>query len=336
MARKRYSDQDLIEALKALAEFLGRTPRTRDANGHPDVPTAATYIKRFGSWQEALEAADIPPHSGRKNVYDRGTLLSHLQELAESLGRRPTTDDLRATDGPWPETYRRRFGNWRQALQEAGLELEDRFEQYDRDELLDILRELAEELGHTPSIAELWEREDLPAPTTYKYRFGRWSVALREAGLPPWRIKRGPGRTGHQGIPGETTTPADGPEPTHGKGRQPLCSIEDNHTGRTVTAFEFEGRIRRAASWTGAAAELFSLLCEADRQGFEEAAVTVVGQKWPYFARDLRMLREPARIRGTDLFFEANLGAHMLAKICYTVIERMGFDRSVLSFETEG
>jgi hypothetical protein len=97
----------------------------------------------------------------------------------------------------------------------------------------------------------------------------------------------------------------------------------------------FDGSKHRAASWTGAAAELFSLLCEADRQGFEEAAVTVVGQKWRYFARDLRMLREPARIRGTDLFFEANLGAHMLVKLCYTVVERMGFDRCLLSFETE-
>jgi hypothetical protein len=335
MGQKRYSEDDLIDALKMLYDLLGRTPRTRDANAHPDVPTAATYINHFGSWQGALEAADIPPHSGRKNVYDRETLSSHLRELAETLGRRPTTDDLRATDGPWPGTYRRRFGSWRQALREAGLELGQRWKRYDRAELLDILRELAEELGHTPSTAELWEREDLPAPTTYKYRFGRWTVALREAGLPPWRISRGPGRTGHQGIPGETTTPADGPEPTYGKGRQPLCSIEDNHTGRTVTAFEFEGRIHRAVSWTGAAAELFSLLCETDRQGFEEAAVTVVGQRWRYFARDLRMLREPARIQGTDLFFEANLGAHMLAKICYTVIERMGFDRSILSFETE-
>jgi hypothetical protein len=51
---------------------------------------------------------------------------------------------------------------------------------------------------------------------------------------------------------------------------------------------------------------------------------------------DFRKLRKPARIRGTNLFFETNLPANMLVKLCYTVIERMGFDRSVLSFETEG
>jgi hypothetical protein len=54
---------------------------------------------------------------------------------------------------------------------------------YETDELLQILRELAEELGHTPTVLELGAREDLPSPYTYRDRFGRWSEALREAGL---------------------------------------------------------------------------------------------------------------------------------------------------------
>ena len=56
---------------------------------------------------------------------------------------------------------------------------------YERDELLGVLRELAEELGRPPTQAELWEREGLPRPTTYKYRFGSWSRALEAAGLKP-------------------------------------------------------------------------------------------------------------------------------------------------------
>jgi hypothetical protein len=61
---------------------------------------------------------------------------------------------------------------------------------YDRAELLDILQELAEELGHTPSTAELREREDLPAPSTFVYRFGRWNAALEEAGLTPQHVMK--------------------------------------------------------------------------------------------------------------------------------------------------
>jgi hypothetical protein len=58
--------------------------------------------------------------------------------------------------------------------------------------LIEILRGLAEELGHAPSMAELWEREDLPTPSTYKYRFGRWNVALEEAGLTPQHVIKRP------------------------------------------------------------------------------------------------------------------------------------------------
>jgi hypothetical protein len=340
MTRKRFSREDLVESMKGLAKLLGRTPRARDADAHPDVLTAKTYINRFGSWLEALEAADLRPDS-RQTGYDRETLLSHLQDLAESLGRTPTKADLYAANGASPPTYESHFGSWPQAIREAGLEPGGRFKRYDRAELLDILRELAGELGHTPSTAELSEREDLPSAGTYRYRFGRWNAALREAGLPPLQINRGPGdaREGQEGISGEVTTPAGNlevPQPTYGKGRRPLCSIEEDYSGRRVTAFQFEGHTRRAASWTGAAAELFSLLCDGHRQDFEETAVTIVGQKRRYFVHDFRKLRKPAQIRGTNLFFETNLPANMLVKLCYTVIERMGFDRSALSFETEG
>ncbi len=36
-----------------------------------------------------------------------------------------------------------------------------------------------EERGHTPTMAELWERERPPGPSTYEYRFGGWNDALR-------------------------------------------------------------------------------------------------------------------------------------------------------------
>jgi hypothetical protein len=184
MTRQRFSEEDLIEALKKLVELLGRTPRARDADADPDVPCHSTYVNRFGSWRKALEAADIPLDP-RNTGYDRETLLSHLRELAETLGRTPMHRDLKRTDGPCKPTYALHFGSWRKAVAEAGLEIRPPSKRYEREELLEILRELTEELGHTPSMAELWEREDLPTPSTYKYRFGRWNGALREAGLTP-------------------------------------------------------------------------------------------------------------------------------------------------------
>jgi hypothetical protein len=334
-----YDRTELLDILRQLAAEVGHTPRACEADTHPDVPTANTYINHFGSWLEALEAADLPP-DGRQTGYDRVTLLSHLQDLAESLGRAPTRGELHEAGGPTVPVYESHFGSWPQALREAGLEFGRRFKRYDRDELLDILKELAEELGHTPSTSELWEREDLPSPATYQNHFGRWNAALREAGLPSLRVSRRPrdAREEQEGLTGKvtgSTRHVDGPTAGRGDRRQPLCSIEEDYTGRRVTAFMFDGNRHRAASWTGAAAELFGVLCAHDRQQFEETAVTIAGYRYPYFAHDFRRLRKPARIRGTDMFFDASLNANMSAKLCYTVIERMGFDRSVLSFETE-
>ncbi|MEA3374641.1 MAG: hypothetical protein U9R72_00325, partial [Chloroflexota bacterium] len=139
---------------------------------------------RFGSWREALQAAGSPLNP-RNMGYDREGLLEHLRELAERVGRTPLHADLEKIDGPASKTYVNHLGSWAAALEEAGLEQEPASRRYARPEVLEILREVADELGHAPSMAELWEREELPSPSTYKYRFGRWNDALREAGLTP-------------------------------------------------------------------------------------------------------------------------------------------------------
>jgi hypothetical protein len=185
-----YEQTELLDILRQLAAEVGHAPRAYEADTHPDVPTARTYINHFGSWLEALEAADLRP-DGRQTGYDRGTLLSHLQDLAESLGRAPTRGELHEAGGPTVPVYESHFGSWPQALREAGLELGRRFKRYDRAELLDILRELAGELGHTPSTAELWDRKSLPSPATYQNHFGRWNAALKEAGLQLLQVNNG-------------------------------------------------------------------------------------------------------------------------------------------------
>ena len=49
--------------------------------------------------------------------------------------------------------------------------------------LLEILRDLAAELGQSPTWSGLLARRDLPSPITYVNRFGSWNAALEAAGL---------------------------------------------------------------------------------------------------------------------------------------------------------
>jgi hypothetical protein len=188
MSPKKYSERELIDALRRLAERLGRAPSAIDAARDPQSPVSRTYQRHFGSWLEALEAAGIEPEPSQTG-YAREELLESLRDLAEQLSRAPrmvdTDEDPRT---PSSSTYLRHFGSWLKALEAAGIQPGPRQTGYSRDELLDSLRMLAQELGRAPTGREMSARGDLPHATTYWKRFGRWNAAVRAAGLTPRRV----------------------------------------------------------------------------------------------------------------------------------------------------
>lgn len=53
-----------------------------------------------------------------------------------------------------------------------------------RDELIQELQRVKDELGEPPSANDMREYGEYPV-STYRYRFGSWANALREAGFPP-------------------------------------------------------------------------------------------------------------------------------------------------------
>ncbi|MEA3340723.1 MAG: hypothetical protein U9R15_12205 [Chloroflexota bacterium] len=185
MAKKRFTREQLIEALQKLYERLGRPLIQSDTHDYTDVPGHVTYIRRFGSWREALQTAGIPLDPATWG-YDREMLLTYLRDVVERLGRAPTIKELKKLEGPSAYTYASHFGSWRAALAEVGLKPHrSKSYVYGREELLDMLRALANELGHTPITPELMERDDLPHPTTFIQRLGGWNKGLEEAGLTP-------------------------------------------------------------------------------------------------------------------------------------------------------
>lgn len=185
MGRKPYSREWLIEKLQRLAARLGHSLTKADVDADPTTPCYRTYANHFGSWNSALEAAGLPLNRWGAVRRDRETLLEMLRQLADQLGRAPTTADLAQRGLPCDVTYAKHFGSWRAALAEIGLQPKVGNTRYQRDELLSILRQLDLELGHSPSQAELGQTGRLPSPSTYKYYFGGWNRALEAAGLTP-------------------------------------------------------------------------------------------------------------------------------------------------------
>jgi hypothetical protein len=168
--RRRYTDDQILEALRASAKRLGRSPTMkefaadRDAGMHPQ-----TVIEHFGTWNAAKRAAGLMP----RRFATREELVAQLRSLGEELGRTPTAQDIRSKRGTMPSAslYWHTFGSLSTALREAGFDVAVGEERLER--AIEQGATLARRLGRLP-------------------KFGDWQVARRADAslLTEWQVYR--------------------------------------------------------------------------------------------------------------------------------------------------
>jgi len=173
----RVSEDDLLADLQALADELGRSPTSKDMREHGSHSTS-TYMRRFESWSDALEAADLDPPD--RNTITDDELIADLHRLRDELGRVPTATDVVEAGNHGIATYQRRFGSWSDALDVAAIEPSD--DRPTDDELLADLHRLREERDKVPSLLDVHD-DGQYTETQYRNRFGSWSEALEAAGF---------------------------------------------------------------------------------------------------------------------------------------------------------
>lgn len=177
---------DLLAELRRLADELDRPPTSTDMQQHGKY-SGPTYGNRFGSWADALEAAGLDASHRNNGRIPRQDLTEEIQRLADDLGRPPRRTDLRERGKFSTRPFDREFESWADALKAAGLEPGDRQRQpqnIPREELLDEIRRLANQLLRPPSSREM-EAAGRFSTTPYEYRFGSWNDAIRAAGFEP-------------------------------------------------------------------------------------------------------------------------------------------------------
>jgi hypothetical protein len=168
--RRRYTDEQILEALRASAERLGRSPTMKEfaadpASGmHPQ-----TVIEHFGTWNAAKRAAGLMP----RRFATRQELAEQLRKLGEELGRVPTARDLDERRGTMPSKslYWHTFGSLSTALREAGFDVAVGEERLERAIAQGSV--LARALGRLP-------------------KFGDWQAARRSdpSLLTEWQVYR--------------------------------------------------------------------------------------------------------------------------------------------------
>ena len=143
------------------------------------MPRKPQYRALAGIDREALAAFQ----AGIRKRYTDEQILEELAASAKRLGRSPTMREF--ADDPktsvHPQTVIEHFGSWNEAKRKAGL-VPRRFAT--REELLELLKELGEELGRIPTARDIEEhRGRMPSKSLYWHTFGSLANALREAGF---------------------------------------------------------------------------------------------------------------------------------------------------------
>ena len=186
-----YSDEDLLNHLRELSIQLGRTPSKRRIDNAGKVKYYL-YLKRFGKFGNAQEAAGLVPNKkGKYLKYSDEDLLKHLKELSEKLGKTPSCNDLDEAGKGCHAIYIRHFGNINNAQKAAGLVPNKRVNQqkYFDEDLLNHLKELSEKLGRTPSCIDI-DNAGKGCHAIYIRHFGNISNAQKAAGLVPNKTGR--------------------------------------------------------------------------------------------------------------------------------------------------
>jgi hypothetical protein len=110
-------DEELIADLKRIAFELKKTAISRADNDERGKYGTTTYIRRFGSWFNALEKAGLEKTRTPMNLPEE-ELFKNLEEIWIKLGRQPRYAEVQKPLSKYHVgTYENRFGTWRRALE---------------------------------------------------------------------------------------------------------------------------------------------------------------------------------------------------------------------------
>ncbi len=191
-----YPDETLLEEVRRVAEIVDKPVLSfSEFKKHSDLPTGV-FARRFGTWLAVLQQAGlgqmyrgIDPEA----ITDE-QLLDEVRRVAQ-LVTKPTltVHEFSKHSAISTKALRRRFGDWRDVLERAGLEhrysgrgISARLRVrriYTDKELLAELQSVARLVKKSVlKIKDFQQHSTIPAHTISRH-FGSWQGALTRAGL---------------------------------------------------------------------------------------------------------------------------------------------------------
>ena len=116
---KLISDEDYFEDLRRVANLIQQNTVPYDDYRKFGRYSAEHIFNRFGKWNRALELAVLCSTGFAKDKIPQQKCFEEIERMWRLLGRQPTsTDIIKGNVSHYSiDTYKRRFGGWRKALE---------------------------------------------------------------------------------------------------------------------------------------------------------------------------------------------------------------------------
>ncbi len=159
MSTQKYSKEYAIDALKFVAEEIGKSPSQREYHTNRKDHHPSTYwIKdNLNSWNNAKELAGLdinPRHGGKCSKED---CINALQSVAEEIGKSPSLTEYNANKKdhhPSVGWIHDNIGSWNYVKELAGLDVYTMNDQCTEEDAINGLQFVAEEVGKSPTMYE--------------------------------------------------------------------------------------------------------------------------------------------------------------------------------------
>jgi len=110
MSKGPYSKDDILAAIRAAAEALGKPPSRAEFQAHSGI-REYHVLKCFPGWNAAVTAAGLKAHTGNIKL-DDSVLLEEWGNLVRELRHIPTRTQYRQHGTYSPGVFERHFGPW--------------------------------------------------------------------------------------------------------------------------------------------------------------------------------------------------------------------------------
>ena len=180
--KKNYTKDELINSLKDLSKRLGRVPTSNELGKKNNMPDRSVFEDRFGSWNNALIQSGLKINKTYRK-WTKQEIINWLKYKYDELGKTPGIRDFdKDPKTPGKNTVRKVFGNWTNALRQAGIPVK-RFNS--KKELIETMKKLAKKLNKTPTRTDMNNAKGFPSYTPFVEKFGSYTAACLIAGLTP-------------------------------------------------------------------------------------------------------------------------------------------------------